>query len=103
MPVSGASFSGCACREQRMRSASMGGIRRWVALCAAGTIISAGMIAATATYAAAETTYVAPSGDIKVFGKGFGHGRGMSQYGAQGHALAGHSYTQILDFYYPGT
>ena len=27
----------------------------------------------------------------------------MSQYGAYGRAAAGHSYSQILDFYYPGT
>jgi SpoIID/LytB domain protein len=81
----------------------MGGIRRWVAACAVGTIVSAGLMATTAPQAAAETTYIATSGDIKVFGKGFGHGRGMSQYGAQGHALADHNYTQILDFYYPGT
>lgn len=36
-------------------------------------------------------------------GGGFGHGIGMSQYGAQGRALAGHSYSQILTNYYPGT
>ncbi|MEU0093580.1 SpoIID/LytB domain-containing protein [Kribbella sp. NPDC006257] len=36
-------------------------------------------------------------------GRGFGHGRGMSQYGAQGAAIAGKSVQQILDFYYPGT
>lgn len=36
-------------------------------------------------------------------GKGWGHGHGMSQYGAQGAALAGLGYRQILRFYYPGT
>lgn len=36
-------------------------------------------------------------------GHGWGHGHGMSQYGAQGAALAGLSYRQILRFYYPGT
>lgn len=36
-------------------------------------------------------------------GHGFGHGRGMSQYGAQGAALRGLSAQQILNFYYPGT
>ena len=36
-------------------------------------------------------------------GKGFGHGVGMSQWGAQGMALAGSSYTQILAHYYVGT
>jgi SpoIID/LytB domain protein len=81
----------------------MGGIRRWVAACAAGTVLSAGLLAVTAQQAAAETTYVAPAGNLTVYGKGYGHGRGMSQYGAQGHALAGRTYTQILDFYYPGT
>jgi stage II sporulation protein D len=36
-------------------------------------------------------------------GKGFGHGVGMSQWGAQGMALAGSSYQQILAHYYIGT
>ncbi|MDT9594520.1 SpoIID/LytB domain-containing protein [Nocardioides zeae] len=36
-------------------------------------------------------------------GHGFGHGIGMSQYGARGAARAGLSSSQILGFYYPGT
>ena len=36
-------------------------------------------------------------------GKGFGHGVGMSQWGAQGMALTGASYQQILAHYYQGT
>ena len=36
-------------------------------------------------------------------GKGFGHGVGMSQWGAQGLALQGASYQQILAHYYVGT
>jgi stage II sporulation protein D len=36
-------------------------------------------------------------------GKGFGHGVGMSQWGAQGLALKGASYPQILAHYYVGT
>ena len=36
-------------------------------------------------------------------GKGFGHGVGLSQWGAQGMALAGASYGQILAHYYVGT
>ena len=35
-------------------------------------------------------------------GKGFGHGVGMSQWGAQGMALQGASYEQILKHYYTG-
>lgn len=68
-----------------------------------GSVVVVVLGAGLAAPAAAETTYVAPTGDIRVDGKGFGHGRGMSQYGAQGQALAGRSATQILDFYYPGT
>ncbi len=36
-------------------------------------------------------------------GGGWGHGVGMSQYGALGMAQAGHSHVQILTTYYPGT
>jgi stage II sporulation protein D len=38
-----------------------------------------------------------------ISGAGFGHGIGMSQYGAYGFALEGSSYTQILGHYYRGT
>ncbi|MBR6614038.1 MAG: stage II sporulation protein D [Clostridia bacterium] len=34
---------------------------------------------------------------------GYGHGIGMSQYGANGAAKAGYTYKQILNHYYPGT
>jgi len=33
-------------------------------------------------------------------GKGFGHGLGMSQWGAKGLAEAGYSYQEILKYYY---
>jgi stage II sporulation protein D len=36
-------------------------------------------------------------------GKGFGHGIGYMQWGGQYMAKAGHSYDDILEFYYPGT
>ena len=35
--------------------------------------------------------------------KGYGHGVGMSQYGAKAMALTGKSYGEILETYYPGT
>lgn len=38
-----------------------------------------------------------------VSGRGYGHGVGMSQYGAYGQALAGRTYQQILGHYYTGT
>ena len=40
---------------------------------------------------------------IQVDGLGYGHGIGMSQYGARGRASAGQTADQILTFYYPGT
>jgi stage II sporulation protein D len=36
-------------------------------------------------------------------GAGWGHGIGMSQYGAQGQAQVGRNYQQILEHYYSGT
>ncbi|MDP9023402.1 MAG: cell wall-binding repeat-containing protein [Actinomycetota bacterium] len=41
--------------------------------------------------------------DVAVVGGGWGHGVGMSQYGAQGAALSGCDYRTILGAYYPGT
>ena len=35
-------------------------------------------------------------------GRGFGHGLGMSQYGAKGMAEAGNNYKEILEHYYQG-
>jgi SpoIID/LytB domain protein len=46
---------------------------------------------------------VPASGTWDVSGAGYGHGIGMSQWGAQGAALAGLRPDQILGFYYPGT
>ncbi len=40
---------------------------------------------------------------VTLSGRGFGHGRGMSQYGAYGAATRGLSTSSILSFYYPGT
>ena len=40
---------------------------------------------------------------INIVTKGYGHGVGMSQYGAQGMALDGYTYKQILNHYYVGT
>ncbi len=36
-------------------------------------------------------------------GRGYGHGVGMCQYGANGMAKAGHGFREILARYYPGT
>lgn len=41
-------------------------------------------------------------GDFTIYGKGFGHGVGMSQSGAKGMAKAGFDYISILKYYYTG-
>ena len=38
-----------------------------------------------------------------IAGRGYGHGVGLSQYGANNRASAGQKYNTILAFYYPGT
>jgi SpoIID/LytB domain protein len=50
-----------------------------------------------------EVWPIGPSSTIAVDGHGYGHGRGMSQYGSEGAAQQGLTAGQIMDFYYPGT
>ncbi|HST64666.1 MAG TPA: SpoIID/LytB domain-containing protein [Mycobacteriales bacterium] len=53
--------------------------------------------------AAAEVVARPASNTWIVDGHGYGHGRGMSQWGARAAAAGGRSAEQILAFYYPGT
>ena len=47
---------------------------------------------------------VTPLADtVEFFGRGYGHGVGLSQYGAEGRATAGQSAATILAHYYVGT
>ncbi len=41
--------------------------------------------------------------NVEIKTKGYGHGVGLSQYGAQGMAKSGYSYQEILAHYYVGT
>ncbi len=67
---------------------------------AASVLVSA---PAQASRRVAESYTVPSDGKLRLTGHGFGHGHGMSQYGAQGAAKQGLGYRQILAFYYPGT
>ncbi len=71
-----------------------------------GVVVAAAVVVA-APQAGAVTTrqsYAPPAnGQVVVRGHGFGHGHGMSQYGAEGAALQGLDYRRIVGFYYPGT
>src|SRR3954464_9180999 len=65
----------------------------------AASSASAGSVCSTSCFQAP-----AGSGALLVFsGHGWGHGVGMSQYGAYGYAQHGSTYDQILAHYYPGT
>jgi stage II sporulation protein D len=50
-----------------------------------------------------ERLHVPNHATLTVHGRGNGHGRGMSQYGAEGAARKGKSAAAILHFYYPHT
>ncbi len=43
------------------------------------------------------------NGEVRITTYGYGHGVGMSQYGANGMAKEGYSYKDILTYYYQGT
>lgn len=59
--------------------------------------------APTSVGAAAETYPVPATGTYTLVGHGWGHGRGLNQWGAQGAALSGVNAATILSTYYPGT
>lgn len=56
-------------------------------------------------FVAAETDALVGSDidDVVIEGRGWGHGRGLGQYGALGYALDGWTHRQILDHFYGGT
>jgi stage II sporulation protein D len=53
--------------------------------------------------AAPQTTDTVTATTFLINGRGWGHGVGMSQWGAYGYAKHGLSYDKILAHYYPGT
>lgn len=66
-------------------------------------LASASLIGTSLPAHAADEPVVPVNGATTFTGHGFGHGRGMSQYGAQGAAIRGIKAGSILGFYYPGT
>jgi stage II sporulation protein D len=67
------------------------------------TVLVSTTFLGTAAPAHADEPRVSVYGTTTFTGHGFGHGRGMSQYGAQGRAIKGWHASSILSFYYPGT
>ena len=82
-----------------MRRARLHAVTVLVALIAS-SVVALG----TASPAAAEEVVERPAdGVFSIEGHGWGHGRGMSQWGAQGAASLGRTADEITAFYYPGT
>ena len=75
---------------------------RWCGVAVALSLAAALVAPAGAASPAVAATVVspAPPASFTFDGSGWGHGIGMSQYGAYGMALAGNSATQILEHYY---
>ena len=108
------------CRSSGVRPAIRGrGRVALVGLVVAGAVLAPVAAAATDEPAAVPgdptAPWIVPADDaelaaarfgpsITVTGRGFGHGRGMGQWGALGYAVdLGWTYQQILDHYYGGT
>jgi stage II sporulation protein D len=72
-------------------------------IAAAPQLLSLGEESAARAVSVDQSYPVPASGRYTVRGHGYGHGRGMSQHGAQGAAQAGLDHAEILAFYYPGT
>ena len=73
-------------------------MRRALSMCLVGILAAVGALTAGAGAAPeAEGTT-----GVKVCGSGYGHGVGLSQYGAYGRAKAGQGYVRIIKSYYRG-
>ncbi|MGB8649089.1 MAG: SpoIID/LytB domain-containing protein [Mycobacteriales bacterium] len=75
---------------------------------ALASVVGGLLVGVTATPARANITvnevYPVPSSGVyPIEGHGWGHGHGLSQYGAQGGAQLGKTADQITAFYYPST
>lgn len=66
-------------------------------------VVESGVTSLPAPQPGAESYLRPENGIYELTGGGFGHGIGMSQYGAHGAGLQGVGYDEILAFYYPGT
>ncbi|MCA1691515.1 MAG: SpoIID/LytB domain-containing protein [Actinobacteria bacterium] len=64
-------------------------------------LVAAALVADAGSRPELATSY--PTANIEIDGHGFGHGRGMGQWGALGYALAGASHTDILRHFYSNT
>jgi stage II sporulation protein D len=100
-------FRATSARERHARSARIASwglrpaaLRLAVAALFAASLASTGPGSVSTAVAATGTPTLGPT---TFYGRGYGHGVGMSQYGARGRALAGQLAPEILAHYYPKT
>ncbi len=67
-----------------------------------GLLVAAAVAATTFATPAAAHPHGSNNDEFTFIGGGWGHGTGLSQYGALGRAEAGHTHEEILAFYYDG-
>ncbi|MBN2840846.1 MAG: cell wall-binding repeat-containing protein, partial [Coriobacteriia bacterium] len=70
---------------------------------AVACLAAAFLLVALPTPARAGDVSIQATPSFTFTGSGWGHGIGMSQYGAQGYALTGWAYDRIIKHYYQGT
>jgi stage II sporulation protein D len=102
-----------ACLEVVETSATVNRVGRSVIGVAATCLLTLGGLASallaappvpTATTSTTATVLTSPASSVVVFnGHGWGHGLGMSQWGAYGYAKHGWTFDRILAHYYTGT
>lgn len=110
---------GKASREPRRTSATVARVGRYAPGLAAACLLALGGLAsallaappratlpttASSTTAAMSTVTTSPASSVVVMsGHGWGHGLGLSQWGAYGYAKRGWTFDRILAHYYTGT
>lgn len=67
-----------------------------------GKLFTGGEIASLLNLRSSYFTITQDNDNVYVSTKGYGHGVGMSQYGALGMAKAGYKYDEIIKYYYQG-
>lgn len=84
-------------------------VRVRIALLAGSTLLCASFVGVSANARPVASEAQVPPATVPgeplfvVSGRGYGHGVGMSQFGAYGMANAGYAYEKILAYYYAGT
>ena len=98
---------GIACRHPESLGGTAMPIRRRtlrIAALAVAAVTLLGLAGIAPRPAAADQPVPVPSSKtFTIAGRGWGHGRGMSQYGALAAAQTGETWREILSFYYSGT